>query len=244
MSTDALDAPGATRSTPAAMARSAPLVPVPPHSAAALHLLDDPQEWQAFSRPATQGGDCWESNVVIEGMHCAACAFTVEDALERVPGVRSVHVSAASRRARIVWSAGRVLPSGWMQAVQECGYRAMPANDVFASERRRSETRKALWRWLVAGLCMMQVMMYAYPAYTARVGDLSQEMESLLRWASWVLSLPVMLFSCGPFFSNAWRDLRRARISMDLPVALGIGITFVVSSVGTFEPNGVFGREV
>jgi Cu2+-exporting ATPase len=223
---------------------SAPLTPVTPHSDAVLQLLDDPQEWQAFSRPASQGGDCWESSVVIEGMHCAACAFTVEDTLAAVAGVRSVHVSAASGRAKIVWSSDQVLPSTWMQAVQSRGYRALPANDVFASERRRTETRKALWRWLVAGLCMMQVMMYAYPAYTARAGDLSQEMESLLRWASWVLSLPVMLFSCGPFFSNAWRDLRRASISMDLPVALGIGITFVVSSVGTFEPNGVFGREV
>jgi Cu2+-exporting ATPase len=87
-------------------------------------------------------------------------------------------------------------------------------------------------------------MMYAYPAYTAHPGDLTLEMEQLLRWASWVLSLPVMLFSCGPFFSNAWRDLRRGSVSMDLPVAIGIAITFGVSSIGTFEPASVFGKEV
>jgi len=223
---------------------SAPLTSIAPHSAEALHLLDDPQEWSAFSRPSAQGADCWESNVVIEGMHCAACSFTVEDAIAAVPGVVRVQVSAASHRAKVVWSAKAVQPSAWMQAVQQRGYRALPANDVFASERRRLETRKALWRWLVAGLCMMQVMMYAYPAYTAQPGDLSMEMEQLLRWASWVLSLPVMLFSCGPFFSNALRDLRRGSISMDLPVALGIAITFAVSTAGTFEPAGVFGREV
>ena len=198
-----------------------------------------------FSRPAGKSAsDCWESSVVIEGMHCAACAFAVEDALMAVPGVRSAHVSSASARARVVWSDQQVRPSVWMSAVQERGYRATPANDVFASERRRLETRKALWRWLVAGLCMMQVMMYAYPAYTARGGDLSAEMERLLRWASWVLTLPVLLFSCGPFFGNAWRDLRRASISMDLPVALGILITFMVSTAGTFEPAGVFGHAV
>jgi Cu2+-exporting ATPase len=182
--------------------------------------------------------------VVIEGMHCAACGITVEEAIAAVPGVLEVQVSAGSHRAKVVWSAAKVQPSAWMLAIQKRGYRAMPANDIFASERRRIETRKALWRWLVAGLCMMQVMMYAYPAYTAHPGDLTAEMEQLLRWASWVLSLPVMLFSCGPFFSNAWRDLRRASVSMDLPVALGIGMTFLVSSVGTFEPTGVFGREV
>ena len=209
-----------------------------------LALLDDPQEWSAFSRQSAHEPGCWESNVVIEGMHCAACSLAVEEALRAVPGVLSAQVGAASHRARIVWSAAQVMPSVWMHAVQACGYRAVPANDVFANERRKRETRQALWRWLVAGLCMMQVMMYAYPAYVALPGDLTGEMEQLLRWASWVLTLPVMMFSCGPFFRNAMRDLSHARVSMDLPVALGMVITFAVSTMGTFEPQGIFGREV
>jgi len=177
-------------------------------------------------------------------MHCAACALTVEDVLSRVPGVLSAQVGAGSHRAKVVWSARQAKPSDWMQAVQGSGYRAVPANDVFASDRRKLETRQALWRWLVAGLCMMQVMMYAYPAYIAHPGDLTAEMEQLLRWASWVLTLPVMLFSCGPFFKNALRGVAHARISMDLPVSIGIFITFAVSTVGTFEPQGTFGKEV
>ncbi|OQW89529.1 MAG: ATPase P [Rhodoferax ferrireducens] len=210
----------------------------------ALQILDDEQEWSAFSRPDAARAGCWESNVMIEGMHCAACALTVEDALKSIPGVVSADVSAGSQRAKVVWQTQAVVPSRWMQAVRESGYRAVPANDAFARERRRVESRKALWRLMVAGLCMMQVMMYAYPAYVAEPGDLSAEMEHLLRWASWVLTLPVILFSCSPFFANAWRDILHRRISMDLPVALGMLITFVVSSAGTFDPTGIFGREV
>ena len=209
-----------------------------------LTVLDDPQEWGAFSHAVDGRTGEWESSVVIDGMHCAACSVTVEDALLQVPGVLSARVSAASHRAKVVWAQSRVLPSVWLAAVAGAGYRALPANDIFASERRRIETRQALWRWLAAGLCMMQVMMYAYPAYIAQPGDLTAEMERLLRWASWVLTLPVMLFSSGPFFRAALRDLRRGQISMDLPVALGIAITFAVSSIGTFVPNGIFGREV
>ena len=215
-----------------------------PHSLEALRMLDDPQEWVAFSRPCAQDATVWESNVVIEGMHCAACSLTLEDAIGRVPGVLGVQVGAASHRARVMWSSSGARPSDWMRAVQDCGYRAVPANDVFVNERRKLETRQALWRWLVAGLCMMQVMMYAYPAYVAHPGDLTGEMEQLLRWASWVLTLPVILFSCGPFFKNALRDIAHAHISMDLPVALGMAITFAVSTAGTFEPQGLFGREV
>lgn len=211
---------------------------------ATLSVVDSPTEWSAFSRASTLEPGCWESNVMIEGMHCAACAITVEDALRSVPGVRAARVSAASQRAQVSWSQDDAKPSDWMAAVQAAGYRAVPANDVFAVERRKAESRKALWQWLVAGLCMMQVMMYAWPAYQARPGDLSGEYEQLLRWASWVLSLPVVLFSCGPFFRKAWADVLHARVSMDLPVAIGMLITFAASTAGTFEPAGMFGREV
>jgi Cu2+-exporting ATPase len=91
---------------------------------------------------------------------------------------------------------------------------------------------------------MMQVMMYSTPSYFAQPGHITPAMVQLLRWASWVLSLPVMLFSCRPFFAIAWRDLKRCQVSMDLPVALGMAVTFGVSMAGTFEPAGPFGGEV
>jgi Cu2+-exporting ATPase len=218
-------------------------------------LLDDRQEWLRFSQQHggqrhAQGGatsenqGVWDSQVVIQGMHCAACAFTIEDALKAVPGVQSVEVNAATHRAKVVWSEHQVLPSKWMAAIERVGYGALPAADSTLRQARLDETRKALWRWLVAGFCMMQVMMYAYPAYVAGEGDITPDMVNLLRWASWVLTLPVMFFSCGPFFSNAWRDLRLRQISMDLPVALGMAITFMLSTAATFEPNGMFGAEV
>ncbi|AFU46811.1 heavy metal translocating P-type ATPase [Acidovorax sp. KKS102] len=232
--------------------------PLPPQR---VELLDDPQEWLAFGRPCTPAGSplpggaadpatadaaatAWDSHVVLEGMHCAACALTIEDALRAVPGVLQADVSAATRRARVVWQPGQVKPSQWMEAVRHAGYRAMPAMDAFARDQRLRESRRALWRWLVAGFCMMQVMMYAWPAYVAQPGDLSGEMEQLLRWASWVITLPMVVFSCGPFFTSALRDIRLRRVSMDLPVALGMAITFVVSTAGTFDPAGIFGEEV
>ena len=220
----------------------------------ALQLLDDPQEWPNFGKPL--GGapssssydpatvPVWDSQVVLEGMYCATCALTIEDALRAVPGIEQVEVSAAAHRARVVWDARRVTPSQWFEAIRQAGYQAVPAQDAKAKELRQAQQRKALWRWLLAAFCMMQVMMYAWPAYEAQPGDLSLEMETLLRWASWVICIPLLIFSCGPFFVGAWRDLRQRRISMDLPVALGMGLTFVISSLGTFQPEGIFGKEV
>ncbi|MEY2770676.1 MAG: putative copper-transporting ATPase PacS [Pseudomonadota bacterium] len=206
--------------------------------------LDVPQEWSAFSaeQPAQPG--CWTSSVVFEGMHCAACALTIEDALRSVPGVGEVQISGASHRGRVVWDAHRTSPSAWMAAVAQVGYQVVPAQDAQAHEARRREARRMLWRLVVALLCMMQVMMYATPAYVTAPGEIPADIMALLRWASWVLSLPVMLFSCVPFVRNAWRDVRQRQISMDLPVALGMLVTFAISSVGTFDPDGPFGAEV
>ena len=181
---------------------------------------------------------------MVQGMHCAACSLTLEQSLMDIPGVLAARVSAASERASIVWSAALTRPSQWMSVPQALGYRLLPAADAFVPDHGRKEARLALWRWLVAGFCMMQVMMYAFPSYIAGPGDITPDIEKLLRWASWVLSLPVLLFSCRPFFANALRDLRQRRISMDLPVALGIAITFAVSSAATFEPQGWWSHEV
>ncbi|RYF53065.1 MAG: cation-translocating P-type ATPase [Comamonadaceae bacterium] len=198
----------------------------------AFALLDDPAEWAGFGRELEAGGR-WESNLAVEGMHCAACSFTVEDALARMPGVHKVVVSAASRRARLVWSPQAVQPSRWLEALAPLGYRLLPAGDASLRLLRQKKARRLLFRWLVAGLCMMQVMMYALPAYIAGPGDMTPDIDQLLRWASWVLSLPVMLFCCGPFFASAWRELRHGRIGMDVPVSLGMAIAFGVSRKNT-----------
>jgi len=209
-------------------------------------VLDDRAGWDAFSRPgpADATGACWESHVAIDGMHCATCSLTVEQALLAVPGVREASVNGASQMARVVWAEGATRPSQWFGAVARAGYRALPATDLAQREVRARAQRTMLWRWLVAGFCMMQVMMYAFPAYVAEPGDMTADAEQLLRWASWVLTLPVMLFSCRPFFSSAWRDLRRRTIGMDVPVALGILIAFGASTAATFDRTGPWGSEV
>ncbi len=226
---------------------SAPLDPAAGAEAAAWQaVLDDRAGWEAFSRPGPRGaqGACWESHVAIDGMHCATCSLTVEQALLAVPGVREASVNGASQMARVVWAEGVTRPSQWFAAVARAGYRALPATDLAEREVRARARRTMLWRWLVAGFCMMQVMMYAFPAYVAGPGEMTADAEQLLRWASWVLTLPVMLFSCQPFFASAWRDLRHRTIGMDVPVALGILIAFGASTAATFDRTGPWGAEV
>ncbi len=209
-------------------------------------VLDDPLELSRFTRwlPTSAGPRLAESNLALSGMHCAACAGLIEQALLGVPGVVQARVSAAGQRATVQWNPARAAASRLIAAVQAAGYGAAPDTGAPARELRAAEARAAVWRLFVAGLCAMQVMMLAAPAYFAAPGDLAPDLARLLNWASWLLSLPVLLFSAAPLFSAAWQGLRQRRISMDLPVALGLGVSFVASTGATFQSGGLFGSEV
>ncbi len=208
-------------------------------------VLDDPLEQQTFTTAAESNGRALCNSVLmVQGMYCAACADTVESALQGLPGVQEAQVHAATRRLTLRWDPAVTRMSDLARAVGATGYRLLPMQQALSLSARLAETRKALWRLFVAGFCMMQVMMYAWPAYVAAPGDITPDIEQLLRWASWVLSLPVVFFASGPFFDAAWRDLKRGRVGMDTPVSIGILVTFVASSAATFDPTGPWGGEV
>jgi len=217
-----------------------------PADTEALGVFDDPAEFGRCTRwlVGADGERVAETALQLSGLHCAACSGLIEHALAQVPGVLGASVSAAAERATVRWNPALTRASALVQAVRRAGYGAVP--DVAASARllRRQAHRQALWRLFVAAFCAMQVMMMATPSYVAAAGELTPEMRQLLNWGSWLLTLPVLAFSAGPFFSGAWRSLRARLIGMDVPVALGIAITFVASSGATFSPGGVFGHEV
>ena len=201
---------------------------------------DLPLEWQSFSRLASQDVDSnalWCSQLTVLGMYCAGCAIKLENAVAAIEGVVSIEVSAVGSQASVVWDSRLTKPSLWMGAARHVGYELLPGDSADFNRINDQNAKLALWRWLVAGFCMMQIMMYAAPQYFARPGEMSPDLQALLRWASWVLSLPILFFSSGPFFKSAFRDLRDKSIGMDLPVALGIAVTFLVSSAATFEPQ-------
>lgn len=211
-------------------------------------ILDTEAEWSRFSQPVPAPGEnsteLVQSNILLDGLYCAACSGIIEEGLKAQPGIVSCKVSMSKKRAVVVWSPEKTKPSEILTAVENLGYSANPASQMAFQQEAQKKSRAAFWRWLVAGFCMMQVMMYASPSYFTEPGEITPDIATLLNWASWLLSLPVILFSSSTFFNNAYRDLVSRKVSMDLPVALGILITFVVSTAATFDPSGWWGHVV
>ena len=209
-------------------------------------MLDDPLEHRRFSQWVVgPNGEHWaESALQLAGLHCAACAGIIEHALLQVQGVHSVQVGASVQRATVRWDPTRTRPSAFIDAVRNAGYQAVPDAAAPARALRLREHRQALWRLFVASFCAMQVMMLATPSYVASAGELAPDLRQLLNWGSWLLSLPVLLFAAGPFFSGAWHGLKQRRIGIDVPVALGVLIMFLASTAATFNPAGALGADV
>lgn len=200
-----------------------------------LRLFDHADFQKSFVRAL--GENEREASLILEGITCAACIWLNEQHVSRLPGVIAVDINYTTRRARLRWDDARIKLSDVLAAIAAIGYRAYPYDPARTEELARKERRDALWRVWVAGFGMMQVMMYAIPVYLAE-GDMTADIESLMRWASLLLTLPVVFYSAAPFFRNAWRDLKFRRVGMDVPVALGVGSAFVASIWATLVADG------
>lgn len=200
-----------------------------------LRLYDDPKVQQSFVREDAE--HVKEASLILEGITCAACIWLNEQHLASLSGVLGVEINYATRRARVRWDENRIRLSEILQAVTDIGYQAYPYDATRYEEIQHKERNSALWRLFVAGLGMMQVMMYTVPTYLAK-GDMSPDIEELMRIASMVLTLPVVFYSARPFFAGALRDLKLRRVGMDVPVALGIAVAFVASTWATLGGRG------
>jgi len=172
----------------------------------------------------------------VQHIRCAACVWLIERRLALLPGVLSAEVNATTERLHIRWKNKSCQASDILITMRAIGYNAFLFNSEQHSEQLE-RTRKKLFRQLfIAGLAMMQVMMYALPAYLAT--DVDADMTQLMRWASLLLTLPAVVYSAQPFFRGAWQDIKNRLPGMDVPVALGITAAFSASSMATWRGSG------
>jgi Cu2+-exporting ATPase len=211
---------------------------VPPE----LQLYDDEEGCSQFAtvpdNPAGQAACLLEATLALEGIRCAACVWLIEQRLARLPGLQLANLNVASERLHVRWDKTRCKPSDILQALLEIGYSAYPFDAVRQGEQLRKSGKRLFRQTFIAGLCMMQVMMYAAPAYFAAAGSIDHEQLQLMRWASLLLTLPVLCYSALPFLHGAWIGMKLRRFGMDLPVAIGVVAAFAGSAVATVRGSG------
>jgi Cu2+-exporting ATPase len=193
---------------------------------------DLPQDLALFDLDAVQEeftdthAQTREINLLVEGIHCAACVWLIEKGLAAVPGVEDARVNLTGRRLRVRWDNGRLQLSRILRRLGELGYAAAPFDPAAAEGSVDRENRALLYRMAWAGFAMMNLMWISIALYA---GADQGEFRDLFHWLGFAIATPTLIYSGGPFFVRAWAGLRARQLSMDLPIAIGVTTTYLYS---------------
>ena len=170
-----------------------------------------------------------EITLIADGMHCAACAWLIDNALMREPGVDEVSANAVTGRVRLRWDPARTQLSQPLQRLRALGYTPCLATGMAREQARRRERNRDLLRIGLAALGTMQAMMFAEALYLDTANSMSAPMRDFLRWITFLVSTPVVFYAGWPFLSGARRELRMRRPGMDTLVATSTLLAYFAS---------------
>jgi Cu2+-exporting ATPase len=193
---------------------------------------EPPKDLAVFDLDAVQeeftdtAGETREINLLVEGIHCAACVWLIEKGLCAMPGVEEARVNLTGRRLRVRWDNGRLQLSRILRRLADLGYAAAPFDPESAEGAIGRENRAMLYRMAWAGFAMMNLMWISIALYA---GADRGEFRGLFQWLGFLIATPTLLYSGAPFFRGALSGLRSGHLSMDLPIAIGVTTTYVYS---------------
>ncbi|WP_324254690.1 heavy metal translocating P-type ATPase [Halomonas sp. KAO] len=169
--------------------------------------------------------------LAISGMTCASCVKSVQQALEKTPGVATASVNFGTHTAQVHGSADE---DALIAAIEDVGYGAEPIVDMREAEASRADKEQRLYRkrlhgsfWSLALAVPLMASMFFYHPEAVGAGRLYWGVIGLL-------TLLIMAFPGRHFFINAWKNARHHQANMDTLVAIGTGTAWLYSMAVVF----------
>jgi Cu+-exporting ATPase len=183
-----------------------------------------------YDRFVTQNSDGFsEVSLVIEGIHCAACVWLNEKALQKMEGVVEVSINFTTNKAHIVWADSVVKLSNIIDMIRAIGYDAFPYDASIQEERVNKERKEYYLRMAVAGFSLMNMMSISFAQYHGYFSGIADDIVTILNVGEWVLATPVLFYSGWVFFKGAYFGIKTKIVNMDILVATGALLTYVYS---------------
>jgi P-type Cu+ transporter len=176
-------------------------------------------EMTSRKSPVEDADRLHRSDLLIEGMTCAACSSRVERGLLRLEGVDEAHVNFATGGATVVHRS-EMASDEFRSTIEKLGYGLIKSEDADAAQDRREGD---LWRRLrVAVVLTVPVMLVS--------------MVRPLRFDGWewfvaALATPVVFWSGWTFHRSALINLRHRSTTMDTLVSMGTFSAWAWSTV-------------
>ena len=192
-------------------------------------------------RPAGFRAGGAQTRIGIVDLRCASCVGFIEEDLQATPGVLSASVNVGTQEATIAYLPQQTTLAQIQGVIQDWGYRVRPAaskKPVDKQEAEHDREYRTLFRKFVfAAIIAVPVLLTAYPKYIPVIRDWSMETLRLAWLGAALLTLPVLAWSGGHFFTGAWAALKHRAANMNTLIALGTGAAWLYSTVAILFPG-------
>ena len=178
-----------------------------------------------------------EVGLFLDGLRCAGCAHRAERSLRTAPGVEEAAVNYTNHRALVRFDPSAVAADDLVARIEELGFEARPYDPASLERPAARDGRRALVRLLVAAFLAGNVMMVALALYIGSFEGIDPQTRRGLRWLAVALSVPAVTWCALPFWRGALSGLRRRELTIDVPIALGVGTAFAVNVAGTLAES-------
>lgn len=197
----------------------------------------DDAQYLGASAPKQSADGMLSTELSISGLHCAACAWLIENIATRTAGWRLARVKLNRHTVQIVFDPGTIKLSEIAQLVGRLGYSLSPLSTE-PVDRFRQENRRLLMQIAVAGFCAANAMWIAIALYAGDASGVAHEHRLFLRLASSALGIVTVAIPGRTFFVSAIASLRTWTPHMDLPVALGLSVGTIIGTINAVTGTG------
>jgi len=209
-----------------------------PSDSSRFAALDDP----AVRAPFLEFDDGQQARAVfsIPTLHCASCVRAVESVGRMHPGIVRADADLLRRTVKVTFRSDQAPLSAIAHSLAAVGY--PPALEAERTTSGMPPARRLLYLKLgVAGFAFGNIMLFSLPRYLNGT-PLDGGFQRLFDTLNLALSVPVLLFSASGYFQSAWHAARRRRMSLDVPIAIGLVALFgrSVSDIALGRSEGFF----
>ena len=172
-------------------------------------------------------------------MHCSSCLWLLEHLHQLNEGISSSRVDFAHKDVTILFDEEKISLKRVAELLAEIGYEPHISLNELNKKPRKYYNRQRLYRLGVAGFCLGNIMLLAFPEYLSIADDPEQlRLTPWFRFLNLTLALPVFFYSANEFFVQGWKGLRKGFLNIDAPIALAILITFCRSVFEVLSQTG------
>lgn len=181
-------------------------------------------------------------NLMVDGIHCAACVWLIETLLQKNPSVLHARVNMTTRRLRMAWNGDIADVDELVKPVLQMGYQLIPFDPAALEQATQARNSELLRCLAVAGFAAGNVMLLSVSVWAGYFQGMGGATRDLFHWISALIALPAATYAGIPFYRSAWGAIRNRRVNMDVPISLGVILALGMSLAETMRggPHAYF----